>query len=115
MLLGLSGQHSFRLVSVTFTFTVFLVSVLDVDFLIHQELVVHRFYCFIRGLERVIRDKPEAFGYSLVVPGDLTKYTVSNLKSRDFSLGSITYLWSSNQISKRTESIVKCFLVNHGI
>lgn len=76
MLLGLSGQHPFRLVSVAFTFSVFLVSVLDVDFFIHQELVVHRFDCFVGGLERVVRYETEAFRYSLVVSGDLRKCTV---------------------------------------
>lgn len=79
-----------------FTLSVFLISILDVDFLIHQELVVHRFDCFVGGLERVVRYETEAFGYSLVVSGDLRKCTVRVTSSYKVSLGFVTYLGGSN-------------------
>lgn len=71
MLLCLCCEETLGLVSMTFSFPVFLVGVLDIDFFIHEELVVHRFDGFVRCFEGVVGYETESFGDSLVVPSNL--------------------------------------------
>jgi hypothetical protein len=47
----LSGEETLRLVTMALALSILLVSILHVDLLVHQELFVHAFDSFIRGLE----------------------------------------------------------------
>jgi hypothetical protein len=67
----LRSEETLRLVTVTFSLPVFLVRVLHVDLLVHEELLIHALNRFIRRLERVVRDKPEALGEALIVTRNL--------------------------------------------
>lgn len=71
MLPGLIGQHAFSLVSMSFSFAVFLVGVLDGDFLVHKVLAVHVGDRIIGGFEVGKGYEPVAFGEVVVVSSDL--------------------------------------------
>ena len=71
MFLCLCCEKAFGLVPVTFSFSVFLVGVLDIDFFIHEELVVHGFDGFVGCFEGVVRYETESFGDSLVIASNL--------------------------------------------
>lgn len=47
----LGSEHAFCLITVSFTFAVFLVGVLDCDFFVHEELAVHVGYCVVGCFE----------------------------------------------------------------
>lgn len=50
----LSGEETFSLISVAFTFTVFLVRVLDIDFFVHEILFIHGFDGAVGSFEGVV-------------------------------------------------------------
>lgn len=57
----LGGEESLRLVAVTLALAVFLVGVLNRDFLVHEVLTVHGFDGFIGGFEGVVGDEAVTF------------------------------------------------------
>lgn len=71
MFSGLGGEESLRLVSVAFSFSVFLVGILYVDFFVHEELFVHAFDRFVGGFEGVVGYETETFGDTGFVAGNL--------------------------------------------
>lgn len=73
VLFGLCCEHSLRLISVTLSLTILLIGILDIDFFVHEKLVMHRFDSFVGSFERVVRDKAETFRYPLVITGNLEK------------------------------------------
>ena len=56
----------------TLAFSVFLVSVLDRDFLVHKILTIQVRYGFVRGLEVGERDEPISFRKVCVITSNLT-------------------------------------------
>lgn len=71
MSFGLGGKHSLRLVTVSFSFTVLLVGVLNRDLFVHEVLAVHVGNGIVRRFEGPERDKAVTFGQVVLVTGNL--------------------------------------------
>ena len=112
MLARLSSQETLGLVSVALALAVLLVCILDVDFLVHEKLLVHVFYRLVGSFKGVIGDEAESFGDACIVSRNLELSTPACRKKEEEKK---TYLGSGNQVSKSAEGVVQSLFVHHAI
>ena len=68
---GLGGEETFGLVPMALAFAVFFVGVLNVDFFVHEVLLVHGFDGFVGGFKGVVGYEAEALGDASVITSNL--------------------------------------------